>query len=343
MKTALVIGGTGFIGLNLVDALLARGVKVRVTRRRRSITVYLRRRDVELVDGCLEDIESLRAAMSGCDAVFMAAGYYPRYSLDRAGAIEEGVSGLRNACRAALDVGAPRFVYTSSIGLLGGAPDGRPVDERDVPEEAPADSTYRAVKWEMERELARHVEAGLPATSLLAGGCVGPWDVRVGTAALLVGAVRGELAWWVDGFVNLVDVGDLADAHIAAASEAGGQARYCVAGHTVRVGELLEQITGRFGGSFPPLPVAAADARLRADDEERAVEAARRRAPFPREMVDLITSGADISSELAARDLGVRFRPLESSLDRAHEWFVRYRYLPDTGRGAVGALAPETA
>lgn len=334
MKTVLVIGGTGFIGLNVVDALLARGVKVRVTRRRRSITVYLRRRDVELVDGSLEDIESLRAAMKGCDAVFMAAGYYPRYSLDRADAIEEGVAGLRNACQAAVDVGVPRFVYTSSIGLLGPAPAGRPVDERDVPAAPPADSTYRAVKWEMEQELARFVEAGLPATSLLAGGCVGPWDVRVGTAALLVGAVRGELAWWVDGYVNLVDVGDLAEAHIEAATRTLASPRYCVAGHTVRVGALLNEITTRFGGRFPDHALDAEEARRRADREERAVAEKRGRAPFPREMVDLITSGADISSERAAEDLGVRFRPLESSLERAHEWFVRYRYLPERSKEA---------
>lgn len=69
---ALVIGGTGFVGLNVVDALLARGIEVRATRRPRSFTVYLRRRRVEMVPASLEDPIALARALEGCDAVIVA-------------------------------------------------------------------------------------------------------------------------------------------------------------------------------------------------------------------------------------------------------------------------------
>ena len=102
MKRALVIGGTGFLGLNLVDELLAGGVEVRATRRRKSITAFLRKRPVELVNASFDDALSLKNAMVGCDAVFHVAGYYPRYSLDRDAALSEATAGIDAVCAAAL-------------------------------------------------------------------------------------------------------------------------------------------------------------------------------------------------------------------------------------------------
>ena len=105
MKRALVIGATGFIGVNVVDALLAEGVQVRVTTRPGSATLLLRKRKVERAPASLEEPEALRRAMDGCDTVFLTGAYYPRYSLDLADAIAQGVPGVKNACDAALAAG----------------------------------------------------------------------------------------------------------------------------------------------------------------------------------------------------------------------------------------------
>lgn len=322
---ALVIGASGFLGLNVVDALLADGHAVRATVRKRTVTLLLRQRGVELVPGSLEDPASLERAMAGCDAVFLVAGHYPKYSIDREASIAHGVAGVRNACDAALAAGVPRFVYTSSVGSLAAAR-GRAATEDDVPETIPTDSTYRAVKWAMEREVERAAARGLPAVTLLPGGCVGPWDLRVGTGALLVGAARAQLPWWVDGTVNLVDVRDVARAHIAAAQRVTGH-RYILGGTDVRVSWLLRHIVSRYGGAVPDAPLSSAEARARADADERAAAPLRRRVPVPRELVDLITTGQPVSSDLARRDLGVRFTPIEDALDSAHAWFVRFKYI----------------
>ena len=195
MKRALVIGASGFIGLNVVDALIERGFRVRATRRRSTATMFLRDRGVELVEASLEEPEALRAAMEGCEAVLLTGAYYPRYSLDLEGSLAVGVRGVKNACDAALAAGVPRFVFTSSIGTLERAPPGRAADERDVPRKMPEDSVYRAVKWAMEREIDRAIERGLPAVTLLPGGCIGPWDVRLGTGGVIVGVARRAIPW----------------------------------------------------------------------------------------------------------------------------------------------------
>ncbi len=327
MRRILVIGASGFVGLNVVDALIERGFEVRATRRRSTPTMFLRTRGVELVDASLEEPEKMRAAMDGCEGVMLTGGYYPRYSIDRDFAIATGVRGVRNACTAALDAGVKRFVFTSSVAALGRSSHGRVADERDAAPETPPDGVYGAVKWSMERELDRATLRGLPAVTLLPGGCIGPWDLRLGTGAILVGTVRGAIPWWTDGLVNLVDVADVARAHVAALGAPAG-ARFCVAGHNVRVATLLRRIITRYGGTFPPEQLTHDEARRRADREELEAAPRRARVPVPRELVDLVATGQLVSSARARRELGIDCTPLEAALDRAHEWFVRFRYLP---------------
>lgn len=327
MKRALVIGGTGFIGVNLVDALLAEGVAVRVTTRPGSATLLLRKRAVERAPASLEEPEALCRAMDGCDTVYLTGAYYPRYSLDLDAALAEGVPGVKNACDAALAAGVERFVYTSTIATLAAAPAGRLADERDVMAEMPQGSVYRAVKWAMEQEVEAARARGLPVVTLLPGGCVGPNDVRVGTGAFIVGVVRGLLPWLVDGTVNMVDVADVARAHVRAARAESG-ARYCLGGHDMRLRALLERVQRRYGGRVPALELDPEEARARAEADERAAAPRRERVPVPREMVDLITTGQPVSNARAERELGIEFTPLDEALDRAHAWFANLKLVP---------------
>ena len=325
---ALVIGGTGFLGLNLVDALLARRAHVRVTRRKTTATILLQGRQVERVDASLEEPEKLARAMDGCDVVFLIGAYYPRYSLDLEGALAEGVRQVKNACAAALAASVPRLVYTSTIATLAQAPPHRLACEDDVCARMPGESVYRAVKWAMEREVDAARGRGLSAVTLLPGGCIGPWDVRLGTGAVMVGIVRGLLPWWVDGYVSLVDVGDVAAAHIAAARPTSSD-RYCVVGHDVRVAWLLRHIAARYGGTVPAVELSADEARARSHADELAAAPRRERVAIPREFVDMVSVGQPVSNARARADLGLAPAPLDRSLDRAHEWFLRHRYIPD--------------
>ncbi|MFO0558562.1 MAG: NAD-dependent epimerase/dehydratase family protein [Polyangiales bacterium] len=338
---ALVIGATGFIGVNLVDALIAEGIDVRAARRKRSPTILLARRTVEFVPASIEEPRAMREAMDGCDAVFYAAGYYPRYSLDRESAIEQGVSQVRAVCEAAMDVGVKKLVYTSSVGSLARVK-GRAANEDDREARAPTDSVYRAVKWSMERALEASIERGLDAVTLMPGGCVGEYDARAGTGGILLAVASSALPWWVDGTVNLVDVRDVALAHVRALSAPRG-ARYCLGGHDVRMRSLLAMIAERYGGSSGAIELTAEQARARADEEERVAAANNKRVAFARELVDLVTLGQPVDDARAVRELGMTFGPLEAALDRAHRWYSRCGYLKTIPTNQPDSLQREGA
>jgi dihydroflavonol-4-reductase len=326
---ALVVGGTGFVGLHVVDELLAHGAQVRATRRRSSPTMLLRKRPVELVDASLEDAPSLARAMRGADVVFVCAAHYPRYSVDVEATVHVGVTGLRNALDAALEAGVARLVYTSSTGVLTARADGAPADERDVAPAMPAGSAYRAVKWAMEREVDAARGRGLAVTSLVVGGCIGPWDLRLGTNGLLAAVAHRAFPWFVDGWINVLDVQDAACAHVAALRT--DAPRVCVAGHSVRFGELLHLAARRMGVEFDAPRVSVERARELSLEAEIEAQRTRARVVVPRELVDLVAAGTRVSNELAERELGIVWTPLEEALDRAHEWLVRFRYAPRPG------------
>ncbi len=323
---ALVLGGGGFLGTNIVDALRAEGGRVAASHRGRALPFHLRGRVDEACRADLGDPASLRAAMRGRRVVFHAAGHYPRYSLAGGDAVVLARQEMRNALDAARDAGVERVVYTSSVAVLSRA-DGASAREGDVPVEPPRDSVYRAVKWHLEDVVGEARAAGLDVVTLRPGGCLGPWDLRAGTGALIAAAIRGELPWIAEGLVHLVDVRDVARAHAAAARCPRGRT-YNLAGHAVRTPALFERVAARHGGARPALVLRADDACARASEEERAAAAAHLRVALPREMVDIALAGCPASDDLARRELGFAPRPLDEALDACVAWFRRTGLLP---------------
>ena len=122
---ALVTGGAGFIGSNLVRALLARGDDVRVldnfsTGYRQNLDSL----DVDLVEGDLRSYERVAAAVNGVEVVFHqgALPSVPRSIQDPLTSSAVNVEGTLNVLLAARDAGVRRVVFASSSSVYGDAP-----------------------------------------------------------------------------------------------------------------------------------------------------------------------------------------------------------------------------
>jgi UDP-glucose 4-epimerase len=119
---ALVTGGAGFIGSNLVDALIERGDDVRVldnfsTGNRANLEGL----EIEVVEGELRSYERVHAAMRGIEVVYHlgALGSVLRSVQDPLTSSAVNVEGTLNVLLAARDEGVRRVIFSSSTSVYG--------------------------------------------------------------------------------------------------------------------------------------------------------------------------------------------------------------------------------
>ncbi len=120
-KTAFVTGGTGFIGLNLVEHLTQTGWEVVALHRPNSRLTYLQKYPVRLVEGAIEDAEPRSTVLipENVDAVFHVAGDVSLWSGHRQRQWRTNVEGTRNMVAAALAKRSKKFVHTSTTSVYG--------------------------------------------------------------------------------------------------------------------------------------------------------------------------------------------------------------------------------
>jgi UDP-glucose 4-epimerase len=126
--TYLVTGGAGFIGSNLVRALLKEGRRVRVldnfaTGFRANLEEVLT--DVELIEGDIRDADACAKACAGAEVVFHQAALasVPRSMDDPRTSFHCNTVGTFNMLMAARDAGVRRFVFAASSSAYGASPD----------------------------------------------------------------------------------------------------------------------------------------------------------------------------------------------------------------------------
>ena len=128
MAKYLVTGGAGFIGSNLVDALVAQGDKVVVldnlsTGSKRNIQDH-KAADCKFVEGDVRDDKAVRKAMKGCDFVLHLAGLtnVEASVKDPSETLDIAWGGTLNVLSAARDLRVKRFVFGSSCAVYGESP-----------------------------------------------------------------------------------------------------------------------------------------------------------------------------------------------------------------------------
>lgn len=204
-------GGSGFVGGHLARELRAAGCAVRALSRRPETDDLLRSVGAEPVRGTLADPAALRAAISGCEAVFHAAA---NLSLWRAGAAAQfatNVTGTQNLLRAAEAAGVGAFVHTSSVSAWGHLTPGV------VDEAVPQRGGESWIGYERSKFLGEQAvrASALPWIVINPAHVLGPGD-RHNWSRLIVMIDRGRLPGIPPGTGSFADVRQVALAQVRA-------------------------------------------------------------------------------------------------------------------------------
>ncbi len=251
---ALVTGASGFLGLYVVEELVARGDRVRAVCRRTN--PRLAALGVELVQADLRDRTAVAAACHGIDVAFHVGGIagmggpWSRYH-------DTNVRGTRNVIEGCLAHDVTRLVYTSSPSVTFNGTSQEGVDE-STPYPKRWLCNYARSKALAERDvLTSNGRNGLATCALRPHLMWGPRDRHL-IPGILRRARRGCLRRIGDG-TNRIDtlyVENAASAHLLAAdalrsgSPVAGRAYFLSQGEPVNCWEWIDQVLAL--ASLPP-------------------------------------------------------------------------------------------
>lgn len=339
---ALVTGGTGFIGANVVRALLERKYRVRVLARPGTDRRNLDGLGVEWAEGDVRDLASVRNAVSGCSHVFHVAALYALWTRPRRRVYEVNVEGTRHVLQAAWAMGVERVVVTSSVAALGLHEDGRPADEMVPATSATLIGDYKRSKFLAQELALAFAQRGLPVVIVNPSFPVGPYDHKpTPTGQVIVDFLNRRLPAYVDTGMNVVAVEDVALGHILAAEKGRPGEIYILGGENLSMREflgLLSEVGGRPAPrvrlpAAPLIPLAHLNAawstvtgtvpRLTPDTARMA---------YHRMFYD---------PSKAVRDLGLPQTSAREALRRAVAWFEENGYVNRRPSRRGGERAPD--
>jgi nucleoside-diphosphate-sugar epimerase len=207
MKTVLITGGSGFLGINLVRYLYKKGYKIRV------IDVipfdYEDMKDkITFVKGDIRDRKAVKRATKGSDVVVHCAAALPLYKPEEI--FTTDIGGTNNVLGAAKECGINRVVHISTTAVYG-IPDHHPLYEED---EMVGVGPYGEAKVEAEEVCLQYRKEGMTIPILRPKSFVGP--ERLGVMAIYYDWIRRGKNIPIIGTgrnrYQLLDVEDLCEA-----------------------------------------------------------------------------------------------------------------------------------
>jgi dihydroflavonol-4-reductase len=314
----------------VAQELSRRGADLRVLIRPTSKLENLAALPAETVIGDLLQVEALRTAIAGCDAVMHVAADYRLWVTDPEKMLAANVTGTRDLLRIAREEAVPRVVYTSSVATMGFFSDGRLADEETPVSLADMIGFYKRSKYLAEQEAVAAARAGQHVMILNPTTPVGSRDIKpTPSGRIVVDFLNRKFPAYMDTGLNLVDVNEVARTHADALETGRPGERYILGGENLTLKQMLDKMSAITGLPSPSVRVPHNVAMAFALWDQTITGKLRGREP--RATVEAVRMGKKkmfVSSSKAERELGFRVVPVYGALRSAIEWFRAHEYAP---------------
>ncbi len=329
MKVFLT-GATGFVGHHVAQALAADGAKLRMLIRKTSKLGNLEGIDGETHIGDLSDPESIRPALKGCNAVVHVAADYRLWIRDPEAMYRANVDGTRDLLRMAREAGVKRFVYTSSVATMHFHRDGTVINEDTPVTLDDMVGHYKRSKFQAEQQAIAAAQDGQQVIILNPTSPIGSNDSKpTPTGQIFIDFLNGKFPAYMDTGLNLVDVAEVARAHVAALTLGKRGHRYILGGENLTLKQILDKMAEITGLPSPTIKIPFAVAATYAFFEEWIT--GRIRGKEPRATLEEVRMGRKkmfASSAHAQQELGFRLLPVQPAMKSAIDWFRANGYAP---------------
>jgi dihydroflavonol-4-reductase len=331
---AFVTGSTGFVGSHVAKLLASQGADLRILVRKTSnlsnLAGMAAPSALKTITGDLLDPESLRTGIRGCDFVFHVAADYRLWVRDPKQMYAANVDGTRELLRIAREEGVRRVVYTSSVATMGFKSDGSIVDENSPVSLADMIGHYKRSKFLAEQEALKAAYDGQEVMILNPTTPIGPNDVKpTPTGRIVVDFLNKKFPAYVDTGLNLVDVEEVARAHVAAIEKGTPGERYIFGGENLTLKQILDKMSAITGIPSPKTKIPFAVAAGYAFFEE--LITGKIRGKEPRATLEEVRMGRKkmyASSARAQQELDFRIVPVYPAMRAAIDWFRSNGYAP---------------
>ena len=325
MKVA-VTGASGHVGNCLCRELVRQGHQVRALVHRNEDD--LAEIGVEMVWGDILDRESVAGLCSDADLVFHLAA---RISIDNKakelvfGTNVNGTQHVIDVCRERPGI---RLVHFSTIHTFGTHNADDVLDETS-PSITHSKIHYEYSKAEAERKVLEAAAGGVDAVILNPTAIIGPYDYQpsyLGQA--LIRMYKNTLPMLVEGGYDFVDVRDVVDAAIQAATRGRSGERYIVSGQWLSLGQLSRKIGEVTGRKTPKMVAPALVAHIGLPFIRLWAGITGSHPLYTAESLEILKySSPRISNIKARKELNYNPRPIEESLRDIFDWYEKHNLL----------------
>ena len=319
---AFVTGGSGFIGQHVIRKLVDRGYEVYALVRSQGSADIVSALGATVVAGDVTDVESMREGMAGSDVVFHIAAWYKIGTKDWAEAEVVNVSGTRKVLRLAHQLGVPKIIYTSTVGVFGDT-EGQLVDESFY-QGGPFPSEYERTKWLAHYKVALPlIEKGAPIIIVMPGATYGPGDDSPFAEVMRLFYRGMPIIPGTSTTFTFAHVEDIAEGHILAAERGRIGESYILAGPAIPLGELFDFWAYLLGRRAPVLRLSAEGLRPFAPLMHTIGNLLPLPSAFSGEATEMAGNTYMARSDKARRELGWETRPLQTGMLETFQWIAQ--------------------
>ncbi len=325
MLTA-VTGASGHVGVNLINALVSKGRKVRALSH--ASNLGLDGVPVDLFRGDVNDLDSLTDAFRGVQVVYHLAAHISLRMNDWRRCAEVNIEGTRNIIKACRRTGVRRLVHFSTIHALCTEPLDIPIDESRPYVSSPAAPPYDRSKASGEKLVLSAIAEGLDAVIINPTGVIGPFDYRPSHfGQALIQIASGKMPVLIEGGFDWVDARDVAECAIKAEELAAAGSKYLLSGHWLSMRDIAIIVAGIMGNKVPSLVCPMALAKACAPLITAASGLTGTRPIVTTVSLNALVGNRNISHNKATLELGYAPRPIRETINDTIQWFKDNGYI----------------